>query len=280
MGAVRVKVDPCLYEWCPPLHGRELILVYVDDLIVADEKLAGVERVKRFVSAKCEVRDMAEVTDSIGMKVMRNRATKTLTLNNSGHTLTLLKALKMGKATPEKTPMATGVKLTKIGGRLLSEGNRYAELVGSLLYLSTTTRPDISFAVGVLSRFMSCPKEDHMRAAKGCLRYLRGTTRLVVVYCGSEPLQEFVDAEWVGDIYGRRSTIGFVFTCNSRPIARASKRQSTLATSTVEAEYVAAAMVSKEALWLRKLLLAPGVDGGAVRMGEDNQFCLALVTDA
>jgi len=133
MGAVRVKVDPCLYEWCPPVHGRELILVYVDDLIVADEKLAGVDRVKRFVSANCEVRDMAEVTDSLGMKVMRNRATKTLTLNNSGHTLTLLKAREMGKATPEKTPMATGVKLTKIGRRLLSKGNRYAELVGSLL---------------------------------------------------------------------------------------------------------------------------------------------------
>jgi len=118
-----------------------------------------------------------------------------------------------------------------------------------------------------------------MRAAKGVLRYLCGTTRLGVVYSGSEPLQGFVDADWAGAIDGRRSTTGFVFTCNGGAIAWASKRQSTVATSTAEAEYVAAAMATKEALWLRKLLPALGVDGGAVAMGEDNQSCLALVNN-
>jgi len=162
---------------------------------VAGEKLAGVEAVKRSVSAKFEVRDMGKVKDFIGMKIMRNRAAKTLTLSNPGHTATLLEAFGMDKATPNKTPMASGVKLTKTQEGLLPEGNRYAARVGSLLCLSTTTRPDIAFAVGVLSRFMSCPAEDHMRAAKGVLRYLRGTTRLGVVYSGSEPLQGFVDAD-------------------------------------------------------------------------------------
>jgi len=279
MGAVRSKVDPCLYEWHHPVHGCIFILVYVDDLTVAGEKLAGVEAVKRSVSAKFEVRDMGEVKDFIGMKVMRNRAAKTLTLSNPGYTATLLEAFGMDKATPNKTPMASGVKLTKTAEGLLPEGNRYAELVGSLLYLSTTTSPDIAFAVGVLSRFMCCPEEDHMRAAKGVLRYLCGTTRLGVVYSGSEPLQGFVDADWAGDIDGRRSTTGFVLSCNGGAIAWASKRQSTVATSTAEAEYVAAAMATKQALWLRKLLSALGVDDGAVAMGEDNQSCLALVNN-
>jgi len=98
-----------------------------------------------------------------------------------------------------------------------------------------------------------------------------------VVYGGSEPLQGFVDADWAGAGDGRRSTTGFVFTLNGGPIAWASKRQSTVTTSTAEAEYVGAAMATKEALWLRKLLSALGVDGGAVAMGEDNQACLALV---
>jgi len=175
--------------------------------------------------------------------------------------------------------MASGVKLSKTGENLLPDGNRYAELVGSLLYVSTTTRPDIAFAVGVLSRFMSCPEQDHMRAAKGVLRYLRGTTRLGVQYGGNEALQGYVDADWAGDIDGRRSTTGFIFTLNGGPISWVSKRQSTVATSTAEAEYVAAAMATKEALWLRKLLLSLGVDGGAVPMGEDNQSCLALVNN-
>jgi len=222
---------------------------------------------------------MREVKDFIGMKVMRNRMANTLTLSNPKHTATLLEAFGMDKAMPNKTPMASGVKLTKKGEGLLPEGNRDAELVGCLLYLSTTTRPDIAFAVGVLSRFMSCPEEDHLHAATGVLRYLREKTRLGVVYSGSEPLQGFFDADWAGDIDGRRSTTGSVFTCNGGAITWTSKRQSPVATSTAEAEYAAAAMANKEALWLRKLTSALCGDGGAVPMGQDNQSCLALVNN-
>jgi len=126
---------------------------------------------------------------------------------------------------------------------------------------------------------MSCPEQDHMRAVKGVLRYLRGTSRLGVMYSGSEALQGYVDADWAGDTDCRRSTTGLIFTLNGRPNSWSSKRQTTVATSTTEAEYVAAAMATKEALWLRKLLLALGADGGAVPMGEDNQSCLALVNN-
>ena len=118
-----------------------------------------------------------------------------------------------------------------------------------------------------------------MRAVKGVLRYLRGTSRLGVMYSGSEALQGYVDADWAGDTDCRRSTTGLIFTLNGRPNSWSSKRQTTVATSTTEAEYVAAAMATKEALWLRKLLLALGADGGAVPMGEDNQSCLALVNN-
>ena len=279
MGAVRSKVDPCLYTWSHPVHGLVYILVYVDDLIVAGKSLDGVQAVKNSVSATFDVRDMGEVKDFIGMKVMRDRAAKTLTLSNPGHVIALLEAFGMSNSTPNKTPMVSGAKLAKTGENLLPDGNRYAELVGSLLYLSTTTRPDIAFAVGVLSRYMACPEEDHMRAAKGVLRYLRGATRLGVAYGTYKPFQAYVDADWAGDVDARRSTTGFIFTLNGGPVSWASKRQSTVATSTAEAEYVAAAMATKEALWLRKLLSALGVDGGAVPMGEDNQACLALVNN-
>jgi len=140
--------------------------------------------------------------------------------------------------------MASSVKVRKTGENLLPDGNRYAELVSSLLCFSTTSRPDIAFADGVLSRFISCPKQDHMRAAKGVLRYLRGTSRLGVIYGGNEALKGYVDADWAGDIDGRRSTTGFIFMLNGGPISWASKRQSTVATSTAEAEYVAAAMAA------------------------------------
>jgi len=263
----------------PPCARARLILVYVEDIIGAGETLAGIAAVKRSGSANCDLRDIGEVNNFIGMKVMRDPAARKLTLRNPGHTATLLEAFGNETFTWNKAPMASGVQLPKTGKDLLPEGTRYADFVGSLLYLCTTTRPDISFAVGVLSRFMSCSEQDHMRTAKGVLRYLRGTTRLGVLYGGSEPLQGFVDADWERDVDGSRSTTGFVFTLNGGPIAWASKRQSTVATSTAEAEYVASAMEREQARWLRKLLSAPGVDGEAVPTGEDNQACLALVNN-
>jgi len=235
--------------------------------------------VKASVSASFDVRDMGEVKDFIGMKVMRDRAAKVITLSHPGHVSSLLEAFQMEKSAPNKMPMVSGAKRFKTGENLLPEGNRYADLVGSLLYLSTTTRPDIAFAVGVLSRYMAGLEEDHMRAAKGVLRYLRGATRLGVVYGDEKPVQGYVDADWAGDIDARRSTTGFVFTLNGGPISWTSKRQPTVATSMAEAEYVAAAMATKEAMWLRKILSGLGVDGDAVPMGEDNQACLALVNN-
>jgi len=168
------------------------------------------------------------------MRVMRDRASRVLTLRSPGHVTTLLEAFGMGMCTPNKTRMASGVQMIKTGENLLPAGNRYAELVGCLLYLSTTTQPDISSAVGVLARFMSCPEEDHRRAAMGVLRYLRGNTRLGAV-CGSDaPLSGFVDADWAGDPNGRRCTTVFVFTLNGGRVSWADKRKSTVATSTAE----------------------------------------------
>jgi len=100
-----------------------------------------------------------------------------------------------------------------------------------------------------------------------------------VAYGSSEPLQGYIDTDWAGDVDGRRSTTCFIFTVNSGPLAWASKRQSTVETSTAEAEYVAASMATKEALWLRKLLRVLGVDGEAVPMGDDNHSCHELINN-
>jgi len=160
------------------VHGCVFILVYVDDVTVAGESFAGVAAIKSGVSAKFEVRDMGEVKEFIGTKVMRGKRAKKRTLSNPGHIMALLQAFGMDTCTPNKTDMASAIKLSKTGKNLLPDGNRSAALVGSLLYLSATTRPDISYPVGVLSRFMSCPEQDHLRAAKGELRYFAGLLAL------------------------------------------------------------------------------------------------------
>ena len=143
MGATRSKVDPCRYEWNHTVHGRVFILVYVEDLIVAGESFSALEAIKSGVPSKFEVRGFGEVEDFIGMNVMRKKGAKKFTLSNPSHVIALLPEFGMDTCTPNKTAIASGVQLTKTGDNVLPENNRYAELVGSLLYLSTTTRPDI-----------------------------------------------------------------------------------------------------------------------------------------
>jgi len=123
--------------------------------------------------------------------------------------------------------------------------------------------------MGVLSRFMSCPRRDHLIAGKSVLRYLPGPTHLGWLYGDNEALQQYVDANWASDTDGRRSKTGFVLTLIGGPILWKSKRQSRVARSTAEAEYVASAMATKEALWSWKMLSALGVDGGDALMGKD-----------
>jgi len=123
--------------------------------------------------------------------------------------------------------------------------------VGSLLYLTTSTRPDIAYAAGLLARFMEEPEEKHWRAAKGVLRVLVGTTNLGSCYRGKKELTGAVDAVNGGCRMTRRSTTGQVFTWNGGAISWTRKRQPTVSSSTAESEYVATAAATREALWLR-----------------------------
>ena len=125
------------------------------------------------------------------------------------------------------------------------------------MYMSVCTRPDISFVTGSLARYMANPTTVHWQAAKGVLRYLAGTADYGITFGGSgnmEMIGYCDDADYAGDIDTRRSTTGFVFTLNGGAISWQSKRQPTVAASTTEAEYMAAAAAVKEGLWLRKLL--------------------------
>jgi len=122
--------------------------------------------------------------------------------------------------------------------------------VGSLLYLATCTRPDISFAVGKLSRHVSAPTQAHWAAAKAVMRYLKGTRDWSITSGAKRPLVGYSDADYAGDVDTRRSKTGKAFLWGGGAISWGRKIQATVAASTTDAEYVAAAMASKEAIWL------------------------------
>lgn len=127
---------------------------------------------------------------------------------------------------------------------------------------------------------MSAPTAAHWQAAKGVLRYLAGTVDTGLLYSRSKAgFAAYCDADYAGDLDGRKSTTGYAFIMNGGAISWSSKLQSTVACSTVEAEYMAAAAAVKEALWLRMLCNDLGVCLETVRIWCDNQGCIKIAKD-
>jgi hypothetical protein len=154
----------------------------------------------------------------------------------------------------------------------------YRQLIGSLMYL-VNTRPDICFAVSTLSQYMVEPRHVHWIAAKHVLRYLHGTVGYGLRYVsdGDVKLQGYTDSDWAGSAVDRKSTSGCCFSLGSGMISWLSRKQTSVALSTTEAEYIAASVASREAVWLRKLLAGIfDLELEPTLIHCDNQSCVKL----
>lgn len=272
--------DPGLYVGGQEEGGRCVyLLVYVDDMLLLSPSADAVAEAKAALLSTFDARDMGAVRDFVGMHVERDLAAGTITISNERLINDLLSKFGMEAANSRLVPMTHGLVLRRGDGAELDQLRYpYSSLVGGLLYLAVTVRPDISYAVGVLSKYMSCPTMSHWNAAKGVLRYLAGTRRVGITY-GAVPavLHGFCDADYAGDVDTRRSTTGFVYTIAGGAVCWSSKRQPTVAASTTEAEYMAASAAAKEALWLRKLLADLGEPVATVFVSCDSQGALSLL---
>ncbi|XP_057830956.1 secreted RxLR effector protein 161-like [Cryptomeria japonica] len=152
--------------------------------------------------------------------------------------------------------METNLKLRESAASSdLVDPTMYRQLIGSLMYL-VNTRPDICYAVSALSQFMCEPRHIHLVAAKHILRYLRGTIGygLKYTYSANMKLQGYNDSDWAESVTDRKSTSGCCFSLGSAMISWCSRKQNFVALSTVEAEYIATCVATREAVWLQKLL--------------------------
>jgi len=161
----------------------------------------------------------------------------------------------MQDCNPVATPMGQNLKLTSTEGSMFEDPTKYMKLVGSLNFL-TTTRPDIDFVVGILSRFMHKPCEGHWNATKRVLKYLKGTQTYGIKYSKVVDfhLTGYSDSDFYGDKENGVFTYGYLMSLGSTTISWRSCKQSVPVDSTTEAEYVAPAQATKEIIWLRKIL--------------------------
>ena len=276
LGYCESAADPSLFLGPDNVY----LLTYVDDILIAAPSLAVVESVKKSVLSAFDARDLGEAKLFLGMSITRDRAARTIKLSQPRMTRELINKYGLADGKTKPTPLGT-LKLSKMTGSPLDvKDYTYSALVGSLNYLAVCTRPDISQAVGALSKYMSAPTTAHWLAAKHVLRYLASTTGYGITFNGaSAKLVGYCDADYAGDPDSRRSTTGYVFVLNGGAISWASRLQKTVAASTTEAEYMAEAAAVKEALWLKTLLTDLGFSINSVKLYADNQAAIKLMSN-
>ena len=223
--------DPCIYV---STEGETLYLgVYVDDIILAGTTDERIKEVKDALSRKFEIKDIGRLHYFLGMTIKQTE--NEVWIGQPKYTENLLKKLEMQDCRPVSTPAEPGQKLEVATDQDTSmDQQKYQSAVGSLMYLSVCSRPDIAFAVGNLARFSSKPTKQHWKALKRVLRYLKATVNYGIKYTTSDHKEcsGFSDADWAGDVNDRKSTSGYLFVLNGGPLTWKSKKQSCVALST------------------------------------------------
>ena len=255
-----------------------VVAVYVDDLFVtgADKKIIDVFKVE--MASKFAMSDLGKLSYYLGIEV--SQEVGRITLNQRRYALKILEESGMKNCNLSYTPMESGLKLAKSIEEAGVDATKYRRNVGCLRYL-LHTRPDLSFAVGVLSRYMQWPKQSHEAAMKHCLRYLKGTTSLGLIFTRSSPkipkIIGYSDSSHNIDPDDGRSTAGHIFYLGESLITWCSVKQETVALSSCEAEFMAGTEAAKQAIWLQELLsevMDQAVEKAVIRI--DNQSAIAL----
>ncbi|XP_016163529.1 uncharacterized protein LOC107606076 [Arachis ipaensis] len=230
-------------------------MVYVDDLVLTGNDLNEIEYIKRLLDQKFKIKDLGDLKYFLGMEVARS--SKGIHLCQRKYAVDILKDHGFLECKPASTPMdyTSASKLSRNSGTSLEDKIHYRQLVGRLLYL-TNTRPNIAYAMGRLSKFIDCPTDVHMQAAQKVLRYLKGCPSVGLFFAADNDLKitGFSDADWATCADSRRSIIGHCFYLRRSLISWKSKKQSTIARSSSEAEYCALALATCQAQWLSYIM--------------------------
>jgi len=289
IGGKRTAADPCVYVFGKN-NERVIVIVYVDDLILASKELSRLEYIKSKMKSMFKMTDLGQVNNILGINVRREGETGKMHLSQEKYIEELLEKFDMKHAKTASTPIDPNLKITKEmcptteDERQEMKNRLYRELIGGLIYLANATRPDIAFAASILSRFCTNPGRDHWITAKRVLRYLKATSHYGITYTkDGRRLRAYTDSDWAGDIDDRRSCSGNVLMLSTGPISWKSRKQTSVALSTMEAEYAALSEVSREVIYIKRLLVHMGFEKyvtSPIDIFCDNQSAIQLTKNA
>ena len=237
-----------------------IVIVYVDDFLFFGPDITEIHIVKSFLADQYKMKDLGSCGQFIGIKLERNLEAKTISLSQRVYIQKALEHANMLDSKPVHSSLVSGIDFSKNLNKLLDKDfiYLYQSHVGTHMWVYVCTRPDLSFAVSTLSRFSSNPTIKHMIAVQRVYQYLQATKDLKIVYCRGltqhSRLEIYTDADWADDKETRRSTSAYIAMLAGCPVSWSSKRQTTVAQSSTEAEYIAALEATKEAVWIGRLL--------------------------
>ncbi|CCU76267.1 Gag-Pol polyprotein [Blumeria hordei DH14] len=277
VGFYPLATDNCVYY---NNNTRVIIVIYVDDFLIIG-KTAELTKLKAQLMKLFKMDNIGSLSYFLGVRIVRNREERSITLCQDAYVKKILKKFGFEKCTTKATPMEVSALEDMVPFEEKADPQvvkDYQSKVGSLNFLAIQTRPDIAFATGVLSRFLTNPSPQHMKACDRVFRYLAGTINRSIVLGGKgyTALHGYSDSDYAGDISMRRSTSGFVFFLGGGAVSVQSKRQTTVALSSTEAEYYGLTKAAMEASWIRQFLEELGNRSKSVKLFGDNQSSLAL----
>ena len=253
-----------------------IVAIYVDDLLVTGSSLDLILCFKKDMAGKFEMSDLGQLTYYLGIEVLHRK--NGIILRQERYAMKIIEEAGMSNCNPVLIPMAAGLELCKAQEEKCITERDYRRMIGCLRYI-VHTRPDLSYCVGVLSRYLQQPRESHGNALKQVLRYLKGTMShgLYLKRGFKSGLVGYSDSSHSADLDDGKSTAGHIFYLHQCPITWCSQKQQVVALSSCEAEFMAATEAAKQAIWLQDLFAEVcGTTSEKVMIRVDNKSAIAL----
>lgn len=252
---------------------KVILILYVDDALLLSKSNNTLLHIIKDLEQMFKIK-VLNLNMFIGMEIIKSNGS--IVLSQKQYIDQIIRKFNMSEANPCSTPADNNVILKENMNKCVVDFP-YREAVGALMFLSTVSRPDISYALNIVSRYLNNPGRDHVNAVKRIIRYLIKTKELCITYNGNSELIGYSDSDFASDIDSRKSNTGYIFMMNGGPVTWASRKQSTVALSTTESEYMAASEAAKEILWLRQLLIDIREPQLVVTLCIDNQSAIKLI---
>ena len=264
-----------------------IVAVATDDMAVTSKRKVDADKFKTNVKKFWDITDHGPIKWFLGFEIKRDRAARTISINQHAYIESMVQKFRLTNAKPVTTPLESNAKFSKEQSpssttqETRMNGVPYQEAIGSILWAAVVSRPDVAYAVGILSQFMQKPGQAHWEGVKRVINYLGCTKDLWLTFGGTKSvmLEGYCDADWASQ-EGRHSISGFSFHFGVGAISWSSKKQPIIALSTTEAEYISQTHAAKEAIWLQTFVSE--INGGTIQtltvMG-DNQGAIALAKD-